>query len=412
MAVPHISRELDVRAKEYDWAAFIREASARLKLPACPKEKGIPPDGRAWYTPVSGPRGFLICAACWCDYVAHTGQASKWQRAGADLQKLFRASIECCFGRFNRHSLAARTIDTGDWELFWKGVDAIAREPTCDGNGMPKETNWYTLRSNPHSFAVCGECHATIVATHGVADLFIPKRDVPPSSTLVCTCNPAMPRFALYLNKFVEMMLTRDPGPLECFANEYAYIPLCRGSTFLENARWFGWPECTICPSCYHDFVRGTALADAVPLKGVQIAKGRMCEMYSPRMRGIYLEACRTSPPDPTLLLVASEQRRYVWAETIPVAKRLEDEQHIKIYQQNDLQRQSMFYTFLGNSHQSVVQSPWVYDVPGLGSGFHNGWQETGAQKRREADQAYSQLNISSTYTQIGMLRTRWRQVE
>ena len=142
MAVPHISREFDVRAKEYDWAAFIREASARLKLPACPKEKGIPPDGRAWYTPVSGPRGFLICAACWCDYIAHTGQASKWQRAGADLQKLFRSSIECCFGRFNRHSLAARTIDTGDWELFWEGVDTIAREPTCDGNGMPKETNW------------------------------------------------------------------------------------------------------------------------------------------------------------------------------------------------------------------------------------------------------------------------------
>ena len=392
---------------------FVRDASMRLSLPPCPKEEKVSPDSRGWYTPVNGPQGFLVCAACWYDYVVHTGQEFKWRHAGANMQKLFGAKVECCFGRFNRQVLAARMVETGDADLFWKGVDAIAREPTCDGNGMPKGTgtNWFTLRANPNGFAVCGECLATILATHGVADLFVPKRDVPAESTLICTFNQAMPRFRLYMVKFVEMALTRNPDPLVNLANEYAFIPLCRGSTYLDNARWFGWPECKICPSCYHEFIRGTALADALPIKGMQL-KGAMCEMYSPRMRGLYLEACKASPPDPTQLLALAEQRRYIWAETIPVAKRLEDDYHIKVLQQNDLHRQSMFYTFLGNSHQSVVQSPYVYDVPGLGYGFHNGWEETGVQKGREAQFASTQLNTSSVWTQIGALQTRWRQVE
>lgn len=414
MAVPYIIREYNVRAKSGDWASFVGEVSARLSLSPCPKEKTIYPDGggKRWFTPVDGPQGFLVCGACFCDYVIHTGQEPKWRAVVGELVPVFGVSVRCCLGQPNTATLAGRTLETGEYDLFWRAVDAVCREPACEGKGIPAgEAKWYTLRSNPSGFGVCGACYATTVATYGATDLFVPKTDVAPDTTVICSFNPAMPRSGHYTSRFLLMMLTRDPGPLERFANEYAYIPLCRGAKQLANARWFGWNQCRICPECYHQFVRGTALAEAVALQGVQVEGYAMCEMYSARMRGLYLAACAAEPPDPTPLLEASVQRRAVWSETMPRVERFIRDQNLMLGRQRMLQNQSSFYLHVGRVHEASMQSGLRYNVAGLGSGFSNQLEITGAEYGRQAARVGSQI-ATGGWEEIKMLERMWNAVE
>ncbi|RYP45249.1 hypothetical protein DL768_008365 [Monosporascus sp. mg162] len=94
LAVPYIRREYSVRTAEDDWGSFVREVSARISLPARFKEKPVYPDGRTPFTPINGLQGFLACAAFFCDYVTHTGQASKWRGAGGSLARVFGLSVQ------------------------------------------------------------------------------------------------------------------------------------------------------------------------------------------------------------------------------------------------------------------------------------------------------------------------------
>ena len=99
-----------------------------------------------------------------------------------------------------------------------------------------------------------------------------------------------------------------DTRPLETYALEFASLPLCPRDEDAQNRRWYGWKDCTICPACYHEFARGTALAPRMQLKGETAPVSLMCEMYSPRMRALYVEACAKG--DPAELLKASRKRR------------------------------------------------------------------------------------------------------
>lgn len=288
IALPYIYRDYMVRAATNDWPAFVEGVTARLSMPPCPGTKTVYPSTRKWFTPTNGPQGLLICATCYCDYILLTGQDGTWRDAGDNLVAIFGASVACDFGaQFNLRMLAARTLETRDHALFWKGVEAVAREPTC-GARMQGAT-WYTLRSDPAGFEICGACYASLVESTGVAHHFMrkaaPAAGTPDSGGITCSFNPAVARFGAYMKNFQELVSTQDPGPLEAFVRVYAFMPTCRRDTHLENARWFGWNECTICPECYHEFVRGTALAEAMAPESVLVERGLMCEMYSPRMR-------------------------------------------------------------------------------------------------------------------------------
>jgi len=358
MAIPYVIREYKLRAETNDWESFIQEAPARMNLRHCPGEKAVYPSGR-WFTPVDGPLGFLICVTCYCDYFLLTGQEKEWKDA-ENLANIFGASVSCCLGPFNIKALAARMLDTNDYALFWKAVDIIGREPACKPKMMQSAT-WFTLHSSPAGFAICRTCYATIAEPMGVGKYFMLKPRAPPGSAITCSFNPAIPRFPLYMSKLLEMVYKQDPAALEEFIKVYAFMPACRGANPVENARWYGWSECFICLECHYEFVRGTSLADAMPHRGVLVEGGVMCEMYSPRMRNLYLAACASDPPDPTPLLEYSLQRRAVFVETVLRARPIVSDIMLNLEKQQQKMDAAMnngmpLYTFAGHNNNN---NPW-----------------------------------------------------
>ncbi|KAI8630766.1 hypothetical protein F5Y19DRAFT_33387 [Xylariaceae sp. FL1651] len=384
--------------------------TGRLSLRPCHRHETVYPDGKRWFTPIEGPHGFLVCLVCFCDYVLLAGQESKWRDAGSNLVNVFGVSVRCCFGSFNMKALAAKMLETIDYTLLWKAIDICAREPPCESKGM-QGAMWYTLLSNPAGFEICRTCYAAIVEPMGVGAHFMLTTNVPAGSTILCSFNPNMARLPIYMSKLLDMVYKQDPKPLEEFIKEYALIPLCRRDKPVENARWFGWNQCTICQECHHELIHGTALADKMPHQGTHVQGGVMCEMYSQRMRTLYLATCAADQPDLAALLEASMQRRAVWIETMPHVERILNDQVLKAEQHKGLLNQSMFNTWSGNLMQSTVPSAYTYGNATVGYGFHNQTQLQGAELGRQASELTSQIGGSP------MLVTeepegRWRVVE
>ncbi|KAI1279801.1 hypothetical protein F5Y07DRAFT_387404 [Xylaria sp. FL0933] len=409
MAVPYIQREYKVRALTNDWHSFVQGVSVRMSLKPCPGEKTVYPTQK-WFTPVRGPQGLLICVACYCDYILLTGLSSEWQDAGDDLASRFGVSVSCFIGRqFNVRALAARTLDTNDYDWFWKAMDVVCRSPMCQSK--MQNATWYTLNSDPNGFEICSACYVSIVVPMGVYQHFKPKEDVPPDSKITCSFNPAIARFRMYMSKLLEMVYKQDQAPLEEFIKEYAFMPECRRDRHVENARWFGWDECTICAECHHEFIRGTALAEAMPHQGTLAAGRVMCEMYSQRMRQLYLAACGSNPPDPKPLLEYSVQRRSVWKETVPRARQIMSDIQLKSFQQSMALNNSMFYTWSGGLMQNTLPLEQTSGSAAIGYGHFNHMQIKGAEYGRQATAIGNDIRGAPAHIADELMQ-RWRAVE
>ncbi|KAI0157416.1 hypothetical protein GGR57DRAFT_501034 [Xylariaceae sp. FL1272] len=411
VAIPFILREYKWRAANQDWENFVGESSARITFPPCPGQKTVYPDGKQWFTPINGSWGFLICVTCFCDYVILTGQDSKWCSAGDDLVKTFGVSVRCCFGQFNLKALASRTLDTTDYAHFWRAIDIISHEPLCDPKRIQNGT-WYTLHSNPSNFEICRSCFVTIVEPFGVGHHFMLKPGTALENALLCSFNLGVARFSSYMKKFLEMVYKLDPAPLLEFIEVYATMPVCRGAKRVENVCWYGWDECTICPECHHEFIRGTKLASTMPHQGIQVKAGIMCCMYSPRMRKLYMEACASEPPDPTPLLKFSVQRRAIWAETVPRLREIRNKQALQMGRQTRLLQDAMFYTWSGNLMQNSLPLEQTWGNTALGAGLYNHMQIKGAESSQQASIAGSQLAESASHLSAAELEARWAEVE
>ncbi|KAI0205716.1 hypothetical protein F4808DRAFT_242237 [Astrocystis sublimbata] len=413
IATPYINQEYKLRASTNDWQAFVQGVNTRLMaLQSCPGAKDIYPEGkgRVWFNPINYPEGLLICGACYCDYVVSNRQEEHWRDAGENTARRFGVSVTCFFGaQINLQIMAGRVLQTNDYALFWKAFATAAREPRC--NGRMQNATWYTLHSNPNEFEICQTCYVTMAESMGIGHHFKPKDGIPPDSSIICSFNPGIARFPVYMAKLLEMVYKQDPHPLEEFVKEYAHIPLCRRDTHIENARWFGWNECTICVECHHEFVRGTALADSMPHQGTQVRQGVMCDMYSPRMRQLYLAACASNPPDPKELLEYSVHRSTVWAQTMPQAKKILSEMKMKMYQQQMATNNSMFYTWSGNLMQNTLPLETTYTTSAIGSGHYNHMQIKGAEYGRQASAIGAEIRGAPAYV-ADELEKRWRLVE
>ncbi|KAJ8120200.1 hypothetical protein ONZ43_g3029 [Nemania bipapillata] len=271
-----------------------------------------------------------------------------------------------------------------------------------------KGATWYTLLSDPPGFEICGACYAAVAQSMGVAGHFVRKGSVAPESAVTCSFNPAVARFAVYVRLLDELAVTQDAAPLEEFVRVYAFMPMCSRDTRLENARWFGWNECAVCPECYHEFVRGTSLADAMAAESALVERPVMCEMYSPRMRQKILAS---DPPDPTPLLEYSLQRRAVWAATMPRSRQILSQIRLKIAQQNMAMSNSMFYKFSGNLWQNTLPLEQTYSTSATGAGLYNHMQIKGAEYAQQAAAISSEISGSPAFV-ADELERRWRAVE
>ncbi|EEY18960.1 conserved hypothetical protein [Verticillium alfalfae VaMs.102] len=407
MAVEHIQHEYRYRADMDDYPNFVQQVKRRLYMPACEK-KLVVLALHTWYAPVNGPRQVLVCETCYCDKIVHTGEEVRWRRVG-NMPAGYGNQAHCALGHFNVRIAWGRSEDCQDYSIFWHALHEIYRQPKCDPSGM-RGANWYTLTSRPANFEICGACFAGIAEPAGLSSHFVRRTDVPSNKTLVCDFSTGSPRFLAYISKALEAYYLRDISPLESFLRDYANMPVCRRDEDFEDGVWYGWEDCTICPSCHHEFVKDTALASKMPLQGVVREGHTMCEMYSPRMRRLYAEACAQSPPNAANLLAISAERRTIYIKTMMVCRRMLIQQQIQALQAQTLGIQGSFYTNMGHMQSITTPSPWEYSMAGVGYGFANQNELTGAIYNKQSSEM--SLNAMGSAANVGLLEQQWRAVE
>ncbi|KAI1758466.1 hypothetical protein F4782DRAFT_525163 [Xylaria castorea] len=394
MAIPFVEREYDEKAKRDDWAGFTVGAKARLATRPCPGTQGVSVYERKWFVPAAGPRGLVLCAACYYDQVSHTGEEGKWEIAQGLGHK-----VRCARGAYNVRILMALADQQKNWQLFWDVVSRLEREKTCEEDGIVDGV-WYTLLSNPRDFDVCSACYIAIVEPLGAAGFWVRKRNVPPGARLLCCFNIGHPRIWKFVPRLLEMYWTLDPTALDEYASLYASVPLCLRNEDKPNLRWYGWRDCTICPECYLEFARHSPLAKMMELHDAPLADSVMCEMYSRRMRTLYTECGSTNPPNLKPLLEYSTQRRQVY-----MAKMAQQQQKV-------LDVMSSHYTMAGQLQQNKYGKPYTYSAPGIGSGFANSNALQGAAYGQQAMNIAADLRTGRISLAVGELEQRWREVE
>ncbi|PKS05454.1 hypothetical protein jhhlp_008830 [Lomentospora prolificans] len=410
----YIYTELKKRSKVDDWPGFVTETNARMKMPACPKWGPVGVATRKWFTPTFGSYeqgGVLICVACYCDYVLNTDQTQYWKDAGDGLGQRF-GEVRCATGQFNVSIAMGRAQGCKDFSIFWNAIEKGNREEYCNANGI-KDGKWFTFRSNPANFGICGGCFAIILEPLGLAHHFVPKAGVSKGEVLLCCLNPKSPRFISYTKNLLEAFFTRNVAAYEKYAVEFANLPICKRDEDFKGGVWYGWEQCHICPECYHEFVKGTALDASMTYRGVLLKdESCMCEMYSPRMRALYQEACTKSPPDASELLAYSDQRRIVYINTVMQIRRMLIESRLMLGQQQLLNANSLFYNNMGRLQEITMPSAYAYGAAGIGYGYANQSLLQGAMYGQQAMGVMQQATNPSRTLLVGQLERQWRAVE
>ncbi|SPO05576.1 uncharacterized protein DNG_08263 [Cephalotrichum gorgonifer] len=414
LALRYINNELKFKGRAGDWDGFTRQASARLAIPACPGQGTAAATSRKWFTPTIGSyaaNGILICHGCYCDHVLHSGEEAKWQDVGASVGSRFGSTLRCTMGQFNVNVALGMAQEAGDLSIFWKSLEGASREKFCDAKGI-KDGKWFTLPSSPDGFAVCGACCATVLEPLDLMKFVLPNRAKLRGGTILCSINPAAPRFLIYAKHLVEAHLRQDISSLEKLTVELTNIPACRRDEDFTNGVWYGWPDCAICPECHHTFTRGTALERSMPLKGVRIADSNLCQMYSPRMRALYMAACAKNPPDPSELLVYADHRSTVYVQTVMRIRQMLMESQLMLGQQSMLNTSSSFYLSMGQIQEISMPSACTYGMAGVGYGFANQNSLQGAIYGQQAMAVGQQAANPSRTLLVGELERQWRAVE
>jgi hypothetical protein len=133
---------------------------------------------------------------------------------------------------------------------------------------------------------------------------------------------------------------------LEDLTTKVSGVPACPGLNYDagKNKRWWGWDHATICEECYVTFAKGLGLDKHYDFNG-QRQSMPMCDLYSPRMRNLYRQACLTE--NVSSFLDAAEHRRQVFIEAYLPAQRMEQQLLIAA-------EEAQMYGIMGTAYKSM----------------------------------------------------------
>lgn len=407
-SMPFIGRMYQLTSKGQAWEEFAAEAKGRLTIPKCPGKTPIASTAHAWVRSTRAPKGLQFCYACFADYFYGTTNAAHFQQVAIDED-----TTVCLMGTPNIVIPAQQTVARDDPELFWKWIAEVDRQPFCAKQGITGSPSWYTLPNNPLGFFVCAACRAGIADPIGWSKHLVPKKNVSPKDTILCCFHPEHVRFAEFMKCLVQSMATGRWEDMGDYVANFANVPRCpRDSTAtLSDRRYWGWQSLRICEECYLSFAKGTALEPLYHLHGEVIDKSRLCDLYSPRMRKMYVDACEGRAPAQGLVDTAG-QRRMTFLQTMLEADRLISQQRIKGMQATMYGSMGSFYKFAGASQDSVMGHTYTLGNAYVGYGHVNGLSLTGAEYDRRGRDLSLEATGGSVWHQISILEQRWREVE
>jgi hypothetical protein len=223
----------------------------------------------------------------------------------------------------------------------------------------------------------------------------------------------------MFINKFAEAM---DKGVFSYYTDyvkKWAGVPTCPGIRNKGKSKWWGHPEALACEDCWLNFVADTPLGPSVPVKGVYDERTLICQLWSPRMRNMWLAACAAGPPgSPESEKALDDFRAFgtkrvqVYNATIPHIEMIEQMMMMKRMQAMQQGQLSLMYQGM-NSTSSIVGTT----DGNLHGNSSVGYYETehgvtAANMMNNMHAGMADANKMSDWMQIAQLKATWMEVE
>lgn len=306
--------------------------SQPLALLPCPRP--IPVAGFTdWYTLI-GNSSFSICPSC-RHAVFSAGYETLFQPRRHESPGFKR---RCDFSTPWTRMVILLTIATKrpDPKLIYAMSDIIVDEMPCPGKGLVVG-QWYRVFNvesgkQVSGFDVCPYCVRNIETIFPILrGVFQKSRSKRPDQKRMCDLRADSKRFTAYIDLLESTAnqakdFNRPPNTLRFtdLAEKMAAIPECSRDDMLLDQVWHTTahiPELTVCEDCYREVVRpasrqGYAVAAQFsrrPHRAGPRDLGISCQLYSSRMRGAFMDACRRD--DLTELKQMALQRHRVEGE-------------------------------------------------------------------------------------------------
>ncbi|KAG6039832.1 hypothetical protein E4U41_002035 [Claviceps citrina] len=422
-ALPYVARAIEKMAKNNDWSGFVSSAGCRMGYPAC-EGKDIAWNEGVWFAPRRKLDNFYVCGACYMDKLALTAFEREFDSVattvGFDAWMTMLGTRWTCKLPSSNIPMSF-TLETyladEDFDGFWNMASVVSPLVPCTANGIIRG-NWWTIAGGCPDFSICEACYNGVFKSSSL-DKFLEPATRSAEETIVCSFCPAAPRFNQYIRKFAEAM---DRGVFSYYADyikAFAHVPACPRLDHRENSTWWGYDQALFCQDCYLSFVADTRLGPHLQYHGASDARAQICQMWSPRMRRLWLEVCDAGAPasaesnDALDKFKAFAQRRLeVFLQTIPRIKFIRGMKEIRMMNAMHQGRLSLMYS--GMNGMAVLSDT----TDGYAHGNSSlGWYETehgatGAQMFNNMQAGFADANRTDEWAQIVQLQMMWSEVE
>lgn len=407
-----------------DWDSFLVAASWRHALKNCSGDM-VGASSTQWYYPRhSELRNMQICLNCYLDNWGLTLFDDEFQQEhrgplpGSSDYPLFLVEWwKCDFGlNVPLITAAEESKAQGDFAIFAEAASAIVASPPCTQEGITYGEGW-TLVGGCEAFVICHACYVGIFwPVPGLQNQF-ERTTWRAADAKLCSLHKTAPRWKQYLGHLDQARDYDDWSIFSSFVREYAPVAVCPRNDAYTGRSWWGYPEARCCGECWIDWVSKTPLADLVPLQGEESEEAQLCQMWSPRMRTLWLAVCATAEAGSEELDAAvtefreiAQNREAVYCETMPPLRRLKA---VKYAADRNVAAQAMASVAYGGMQSlAVVSSMTDGHRHGNSSvGWHD--TESGAMAAQARNNMVASMQgAPSRDAQILRLQALWNEVE
>ncbi|RSL62930.1 hypothetical protein CEP54_005515 [Fusarium duplospermum] len=423
MAILYVQKMVTQTAKQNDWQGFVAAAKKRLELPACEGEV-VEANSRTWYLPHRKIKDMYVCEACYLDKLALTkfkGEFEPYQRpAGFDgfmAQLGERWICDLANNKISIQFALEGAIYQRNFDVLWNAANAILNLVPCTKHGIIRG-KWWTVTGGCPDLNICEACYNAILIPTGVGHFF-EQAERDQTIDIVCNFCPSGSRFGPFLLKFAEAI---DKGVFSHYSDyvkKWAGVPVCPGIKHREKGRWWGYGEALFCPDCYLGFVADTPLANSLPVKDVYDERALVCQIWSPRMRKMWLEVCAAGPPgSPESEAALNEFRAFgtkrmqVYNATVPQIEFIQGMKMLKM--QNAMHQGQLSLMYQGMNSMAAISGTtdgYLHGNSSLGY-YETEHGATAAQMMNNMHSGMADANNGGDWMQIARLQAMWMEVE